>query len=166
MARVVLKYEVGAARVPARHRFLHAGVQNDRYFMWLEVENDSEFMDSPYTIIPTGYSEVPPGAVHKATIVNDANGVVWHIYDKRTAPVFANKGDSEASFIEENAENCFACGGSGHAKDAEQHRKNSATLNNILWRMLIEMKMVNSAQDRFHGDPEAIAKAYFERAQP
>jgi hypothetical protein len=84
MARVVLKYHL-RAQLPESHKFLHADVQNGDYFVWLEVEPNQrdKFVDSPYHMIPTGYREVPMGAVHKATIIDHAKGLVWHIYDVR-----------------------------------------------------------------------------------
>ena len=86
MASRILKYHIGGV-VPEHHKFLHAGVQNGEYFLWLEVDPqpDDKFIDSPYQMIPTGYLEVPAGAVHKVTIVNNDNGTVWHVYDKRGA---------------------------------------------------------------------------------
>ena len=86
MAIRVLKYHLRAV-MAAKHKFLHVGVQAGDYFVWAEVDNGDmhELIDSPYQMIPTGYAEVHPSWSYKGTIVNNDNGTVWHVYDKRGA---------------------------------------------------------------------------------
>lgn len=117
MPKRILKFRF-TDRIPADHNFLHADVQEGRYFMWLETDADTTFgdsMENPYVRIATGESH--DFVAHKATIVDAHSGLVWHVYDKRGPLVFANKGDSEATFVTDGNDVCFACGGSGHAGD-------------------------------------------------
>lgn len=86
MAARVLKYGLHAL-MPAKHKFLHVAMQQGSYFVWVEVDDDNMegLMPSPYKMIPTGYDVVRPSWVYKGTIVNNDNGTVWHVYDKRGA---------------------------------------------------------------------------------
>jgi hypothetical protein len=119
MTKRVLKYPVDTDLIPENHRFLHAGVQQPGYAMWLEADAlCRKLIPNPYTLVPTGYAEVPEGAVHKITFIDANAGTVWHVYDKRGHVIFHNKGDSEATFVADGNDACFACGGSGHAGDA------------------------------------------------
>lgn len=120
MTKRVLKYLIGINRIPEKHRFLHAGRQHQDYMMWLEVDESSiNYIPNPYTLVPTGLSDVPDGAAHKITFIDHHNSTVWHVYDKRGHVIFHNKGDSEATFVADGNDACFACGGSGHTQDVK-----------------------------------------------
>lgn len=79
----ILKFQLGAP-VPEDHKFLHAGIQHGEYFVWAETAQPTVMSNNPYRMVPTGVvGAVPEGSTYKGTIIDDARGLVWHIYDVR-----------------------------------------------------------------------------------
>lgn len=80
MARFVLKYPIESDVIPEDHKFLYAATQGAQSMMWLEVDPESTFVPNPYKTFPTGFGEIPEGAQHQCTFINDWNKNVWHVY--------------------------------------------------------------------------------------
>lgn len=78
----VWKYLIGLydliVYVPLGSEFLHAGVQDDRYFVWMKVDPKEEKMTQRgIQIIGTGH-DIPEDMRHLATFQHGP--FVWHVF--------------------------------------------------------------------------------------
>lgn len=86
--RTVHKYEIGALVSPVRlnlqyhDKVVLAGVQDTRYYMWIEYEPDSPAPTNKkeFKIFGTGF-DIPDGWSHEYSF-QEGNMYVWHVYSK------------------------------------------------------------------------------------
>lgn len=86
--RTIYKFPLGFDVTPLRLRptdkLLHVGHQNGQPTLWVEVglpmvDDAARF----FYIVPTGY-DVDEGMTHVGSVIVHEQGLVWHVYERRT----------------------------------------------------------------------------------
>ena len=81
MSRKVFKYsltESTVIKVPFGSKFVHFGVQNDEFMVWLEVDEEFPMVERHLAVKGTGHL-IPQFAEHLGSVISDP--FVWHLYE-------------------------------------------------------------------------------------
>ncbi len=92
-----------ALRMPKGAKVVHVGVVNDAWSIWVEVDPDAPLVERTFTVIPTGFVDVPEGGVYLGTIIAHG-GFVWHVYE--IVPQAVASGETRVRMV------CKSCGNS------------------------------------------------------